>query len=325
MPRWYSPPDWSAMPYNVLQSTPVEATTRSRVFSDPPFPTEAEEDAGGHAGGNADTSAELMAETDAGGAAGGVRRALFQAGAEAVGGEVGGVSGAAEGSHPRSAQQSRPEPAVVVHKDPTPVHEGPAGESRSGYLSVRMTSPGNLWQELWGRAEAVPALEQPPLYDVEQGAESALLWLHELPPSDLLQQLFVTLVAVGLSGAQDMVRTQAGGPGPVGLDAAQEDASPSRSLACERYAAPHESPACAEQRGTLMAAEGSLGPLGVCVEECVRYATAVCCRGMGPMKQRLVASVYRVMEAARDAACADLASPSPPPSPREAPWGAGSH
>lgn len=38
-------------------------------------------------------------------------------------------------------------------------------------LSVRMSSPGNLWQKLWCEALPVPALEQKPLFQPQNEGE----------------------------------------------------------------------------------------------------------------------------------------------------------
>jgi len=73
-----------------------------------------------------------------------------------------------------------------------------------GFLSPRMVFAGNLWQELWDRAEGIPAMDQPPLYDVEEGGQNSLAWLQDLAPSELLEQLFVTLLAIGLGSAHDL-------------------------------------------------------------------------------------------------------------------------
>lgn len=127
------------------------------------------------------------------------------------------------------------------------------GLSALGFLSPRMVFAGNLWQELWDRAEPISAMDQPPLYDAEEGGQNSLAWLQDLAPAELLEQLFVTLVAIGLASAHDLP-------------------------------------------------EASQEPLRTSLGECVRYATATCCRGMGPRKQRWVCTVYRVMEMARAAA-----------------------
>eukprot|EP00850_Spirogloea_muscicola_P022845 SM000314S12189 [mRNA] locus=s314:109754:113730:- [translate_table: standard] len=80
-----------------------------------------------------------------------------------------------------------------------------------GYLSVRMQSEardlrgvttGNLWQELWASAKAIPAARQPPLFDEELSGESTLDFLEKIAPSDLFEQLFVVALGAGMALAE---------------------------------------------------------------------------------------------------------------------------
>ncbi|KAH7280441.1 hypothetical protein KP509_37G067800 [Ceratopteris richardii] len=74
-------------------------------------------------------------------------------------------------------------------------------ESR-GYLSARMQSHGNLWQELWLSAKPIPAARQSPLFDEELAVESILSELEIIKPTDLFEQLFKALLGVGFTIAE---------------------------------------------------------------------------------------------------------------------------
>lgn len=71
-----------------------------------------------------------------------------------------------------------------------------------GYLSARMQSEGNLWQELWLSSRPVPALKQSPLFDEELAGESTLDVLEGVAPSDLFEQLFLAALSAGFAIAE---------------------------------------------------------------------------------------------------------------------------
>ncbi|KAJ3155310.1 Rab3 GTPase-activating protein catalytic subunit [Geranomyces michiganensis] len=55
-----------------------------------------------------------------------------------------------------------------------------------GGLSTRMKEPGNLWVEMWEAAPAVPAVDQPPLFDHSREASNVLDWLEHLSINQLI-------------------------------------------------------------------------------------------------------------------------------------------
>lgn len=67
-------------------------------------------------------------------------------------------------------------------------------DGKKGRLSSRMLKEGNLWRELWETAKAVPAMHQAPLFDEDLAVESILSALDDILPSELFEQLFVSLV-----------------------------------------------------------------------------------------------------------------------------------
>ncbi|KAL5735896.1 hypothetical protein ACOSP7_030357 [Xanthoceras sorbifolium] len=69
--------------------------------------------------------------------------------------------------------------------------------SMKGQLSTRMQKEGNLWRELWATSKPVPAVKQVPLFDEDLAVEGILNFLEEIPPSELFEQLFVSLLASG--------------------------------------------------------------------------------------------------------------------------------
>nr|PNR33107.1 hypothetical protein PHYPA_025050 [Physcomitrium patens] len=71
-----------------------------------------------------------------------------------------------------------------------------------GYLSARMQSQGNLWQELWSSSRPVPAIKQSPLFDEELAGESTLDVLEDVAPSDLFEQLFLSALSAGFAIAE---------------------------------------------------------------------------------------------------------------------------
>lgn len=79
--------------------------------------------------------------------------------------------------------------------------EGTGTEAR-GYLSARMQSKGNLWQELWASARPIPAVRQSPLFDEELAGESTLDALENIPPCEVYKQLFTAAFSVGYAIAE---------------------------------------------------------------------------------------------------------------------------
>ncbi|KDP39151.1 hypothetical protein JCGZ_00908 [Jatropha curcas] len=75
--------------------------------------------------------------------------------------------------------------------------EGGDSSSTRGQLSSRMQKEGNLWRELWETAKAVPAVKQAPLFDEELAVEGILHDLEEIPPTELFEQLFISLLCLG--------------------------------------------------------------------------------------------------------------------------------
>lgn len=70
-------------------------------------------------------------------------------------------------------------------------------QSTKGQLSGRMQKEGNLWRELWEASKPVPAIKQSPLYDEDLSVEGILNAFEEIPPSELFEQLFVSLLGLG--------------------------------------------------------------------------------------------------------------------------------
>ncbi|KAI8552852.1 hypothetical protein RHMOL_Rhmol06G0300100 [Rhododendron molle] len=75
--------------------------------------------------------------------------------------------------------------------------------SARGQLSLRMQKEGNLWRELWETAKPVPAVKQAPLFDEDFAVEGILNDLEDIPPSDLFEQLFVSLLGSGFVIAEE--------------------------------------------------------------------------------------------------------------------------
>ncbi|XP_038987771.1 rab3 GTPase-activating protein catalytic subunit-like isoform X2 [Phoenix dactylifera] len=71
------------------------------------------------------------------------------------------------------------------------------GSSRQGRLSERMQKEGNLWRELWETAKALPAVKQTPLFDEDLAVESILTTLEDIPPSELYEQLYISVLCTG--------------------------------------------------------------------------------------------------------------------------------
>ncbi|KAK8527210.1 hypothetical protein V6N13_085063 [Hibiscus sabdariffa] len=72
-----------------------------------------------------------------------------------------------------------------------------------GRLSCRMKKEGNLWRELWDTAKPVPAIKQTPLFDEDLAVEGILNFLEDIPTSELFQQLFVSLLSLGFTLAEE--------------------------------------------------------------------------------------------------------------------------
>ncbi|GAB4849614.1 hypothetical protein Ancab_004408 [Ancistrocladus abbreviatus] len=73
---------------------------------------------------------------------------------------------------------------------------GDSGSTR-GRLSDRMQKEGNLWRELWETAKPMPAVRQAPLFDEDLAVEGILTGLEDISPSELFEQLFLSLLALG--------------------------------------------------------------------------------------------------------------------------------
>ncbi|XP_059662466.1 uncharacterized protein LOC132308409 [Cornus florida] len=79
--------------------------------------------------------------------------------------------------------------------------------STRGQLSSRMQKKGNLWRELWETAKPVPAVKQAPLFDEDLAVEGILNVLEDIPPSELLEQLFLSLLCSGFVLAEASLPT----------------------------------------------------------------------------------------------------------------------
>ncbi|KOM28774.1 hypothetical protein LR48_Vigan583s002500 [Vigna angularis] len=64
---------------------------------------------------------------------------------------------------------------------------------------------GNLWRELWETSKPVPAVKQAPLYDEDLAVEGILDAFEDIPPSELFEQLFVSILGSGFSIAENML------------------------------------------------------------------------------------------------------------------------
>ncbi|XP_021288736.1 uncharacterized protein LOC110419927 [Herrania umbratica] len=96
---------------------------------------------------------------------------------------------------------------VRWHSPPDWTETEPSNEVNSsvtrGQLSSRMQKEGNLWRELWETAKPVPAIRQTPLFDEDLAVEGILNFLEDIPTSELFEQLFVSLLGLGLVLAED--------------------------------------------------------------------------------------------------------------------------
>ncbi|TYJ96562.1 rab3 GTPase-activating protein catalytic subunit isoform X2 [Cucumis melo var. makuwa] len=80
--------------------------------------------------------------------------------------------------------------------------DSPVGSDSRGQLSSRMQKEGNLWLELWETSKPVPAVKQTPLFDEDLVVEGILNDLEDLPPSELFEPLFISLLGLGLIMAE---------------------------------------------------------------------------------------------------------------------------
>ncbi|XP_022151309.1 uncharacterized protein LOC111019274 isoform X2 [Momordica charantia] len=81
--------------------------------------------------------------------------------------------------------------------------DSPVGSDSRGQLSSRMQKEGNLWRELWETSKAVPAVKQTPLFDEDLVVEGILHDLEDLPPSELFEPLFISLLGLGFIMAEE--------------------------------------------------------------------------------------------------------------------------
>ncbi|XP_054818015.1 uncharacterized protein LOC129317687 [Prosopis cineraria] len=77
--------------------------------------------------------------------------------------------------------------------------------SNRGSLSLRMQKEGNLWRELWEAAKPVPAVKQAPLFDEDLAVEGILNAFEDIQPSELFEQLFISLLGLGFAIAEPVL------------------------------------------------------------------------------------------------------------------------
>ncbi|CAN8248290.1 unnamed protein product [Cochlearia groenlandica] len=77
-----------------------------------------------------------------------------------------------------------------------------------GQLSTRMQKEGNLWRELWETAKPLPAVKQAPLFDEDLAVEGILISLEDIQASELFEQLFVSLLALGFVMLEPVLATK---------------------------------------------------------------------------------------------------------------------
>ncbi|CAL5394494.1 unnamed protein product [Camellia sinensis] len=70
-----------------------------------------------------------------------------------------------------------------------------------------MQKEGNLWRELWETAKTVPAVKQAPFFDEDLAVEGILNDLEDIPPFELFEQLFVSLLGCGFIIAEEKLST----------------------------------------------------------------------------------------------------------------------
>ncbi|KAG0278515.1 Rab3 GTPase-activating protein catalytic subunit [Linnemannia exigua] len=66
-------------------------------------------------------------------------------------------------------------------------------DEKKAQMSARMADSGNFWQELWEKAEALPASKQKPLFDHYYQAEKALSYLKNQTGSQIFIQLLPSI------------------------------------------------------------------------------------------------------------------------------------
>ncbi|KAF9906522.1 Rab3 GTPase-activating protein catalytic subunit [Linnemannia zychae] len=66
-------------------------------------------------------------------------------------------------------------------------------DEKKSQMSARMADSGNFWQELWEKAESLPACKQKPLFDHYQHAEKALNYLKSQTGSQIFIQLLPSI------------------------------------------------------------------------------------------------------------------------------------
>ncbi|KAK3817950.1 MAG: Rab3 GTPase-activating protein catalytic subunit-domain-containing protein [Linnemannia gamsii] len=66
-------------------------------------------------------------------------------------------------------------------------------DEKKAQMSARMADSGNFWQELWEKAEALPASKQKPLFDHHYQAEMALSYLKNQTGSQIFIQLLPSI------------------------------------------------------------------------------------------------------------------------------------
>lgn len=78
---------------------------------------------------------------------------------------------------------------------------------KRGQLSTRMQTEGNLWRELWETAKPLPAVKQTPLFDEDLAVDGILNSLEDISPSDLFEQLFVSVLSSSFAIAEATLAT----------------------------------------------------------------------------------------------------------------------
>ncbi|KYQ92125.1 hypothetical protein DLAC_06966 [Tieghemostelium lacteum] len=71
------------------------------------------------------------------------------------------------------------------------------GFGREGCLSMRMSSNNTIWKRVWKSAQPVHIYDQSPLFDFNKQSESAIDYLLNIPPNDLMYQIIsVILISI---------------------------------------------------------------------------------------------------------------------------------
>ncbi|KAI8994549.1 Rab3 GTPase-activating protein catalytic subunit-domain-containing protein [Pilobolus umbonatus] len=71
-----------------------------------------------------------------------------------------------------------------------------ATETSEGKLSIRMSEPNNIWQELWNCSRRVPSSRQKPLFNLCVEAEKALYFLETTPIQEFFSIMLPTLTLI---------------------------------------------------------------------------------------------------------------------------------